>query len=54
MQNARYHVYANDICSGKFRQEQNALRCAERFIQYPGIKQITVLNGNKIIRNIRK
>ena len=54
MQNARYHVYANDICSGKFRQEQNALKCAERFIQYSGIKQVTVLNGNKIVKNIRK
>lgn len=54
MQNARYHVYANDICSGKFIQEQNALKCAERFIQYSGIKQVTVLNGNKIVKNIRK
>lgn len=54
MQDACYYVYANDICSGKFRQKQNALRCAERFIQYSGIKQITVLNGNKIIKNIRK
>lgn len=54
MQDTHYHVYANDICSGKFRQKQNALRCAERFIQYSGIKQVTVLNENKIVKNIRK
>lgn len=49
-----YNVYANDIHSGKFQNKQHAINCAKCFLTYLGIKQVTVSDGNKVIKSMEK
>ena len=49
-----YNVYANDIHSGKFQNKQHAINYAKCFLTYPGIKQVTVSDGNKVIKSMEK
>ena len=54
MQNNTYNVYADNIHSGKFKHEQTALRFAECFSQFQGVKRVTVVHSGKIIKKIEK
>lgn len=53
MQNI-YNVYADDIHSGKFQNEQTAFKFADCFSKFNGVKRVTVIHDGKIIKRIDK
>ena len=44
MQNT-YNVFADDIHSGKFQNEQTAFKFADCFSKFHGVKRVAVLDG---------
>lgn len=54
MQNNTYNVYADDIHSGKFQNEQTAFKFADYFSKFHGVKRVAVIHDGKIIKRIDK
>ena len=53
MQNI-YNVYADNIHSGKFKNEQTAFKFADCFSKFHGVKRVAVIHNGKIIKRIDK
>lgn len=49
-----YNVFADDVHSGKFQHKQTALRFAECFSKFHGVKRVAVVHDGKIIKKIDK
>lgn len=54
MQNNTYNVYADNIHSGKFKNEQTAFKFADCFSKFHGVKRVEVIHNGKIIKRIDK
>ena len=54
MQNNTYNVYADNIHSGKFQNEQTAFKFADCFSKFHGVKRVAVVHDGKIIKRIDK
>ena len=54
MQNNTYNVYADDIHSGKFQNEQTAFKFADCFSKFHDVKSVAVIHNGKIIKRIDK
>lgn len=54
MQNNTYNVFADNIHSGKFQNEQTAFKFAECFSKFHGVKRVAVIYDGKIIKRIDK